>query len=263
MRFHRTVLLVLVAITALAGVGLTAGSSQTSKPKTRLEQAPILREAGGYTVTARVIEENDKRELRVRVLNNQRLFTGIVHAYFVARDYATLYFEYPDNRAPGDYVLEVPAMNPGTYDLILEITGGNGHRHENPDFVQTFALGVDGRASPEEARLFKRLGFKPVQPDVQPAGKPSRFEFGTLLDGEPIGWGDYYVHQFVLSTNGAFFMHDHPRGVRKLGLGAVESSFTFPKPGQYVVFLFLESGVRVDGKVVKPVLRYPHVFDVQ
>ncbi len=263
MRFHRTILLVLVAITTLAGVGLTASSSQTTQSRTTLEQAPILREAGGYTVSARVIEENGKRELRLRVLNNQRLFSGIVHAYFVARDYAALYFEYPDNRAPGDYVLELPAMNPGTYDLILEITGGNGHRHENPDFVQFFALGVDGRASPEQARLFERLRFKSVQPDVQPAGKPSRFEFVTLLDGEPIGWGDYYVHQFVLSTDGAYFMHDHPKGTRKLGLGAVESSFTFPKPGQYVVFLFLESGVRVDGKVVRPVLRYPHVFDVQ
>ena len=257
------ILLVLIAVMTLTGVGLTANSGQTSKPKTTLEQAPILREAGGYTVTARVIEENGKRELRLRVLNSQRMFTGIVHAYFVARDYSALYFEYPENRAPGDYVLELPTMNPGTYDLILEITGGNGHRHENPDFVQTFALGVDGRASLEESRLFERLNFKPTQPDVQPAGKASRFEFGTLLDGQPIGWGDYYVHQFVLSVDGAYFMHDHPRGVKKLGLGAVESSFAFPKPGQYVVFLFLESGVRVDGRVVKPVLRYPHVFDVQ
>jgi hypothetical protein len=219
---------------------------------------PLLREQGGFTVSARM----DGSALKLRVLNNGALYSGIVHAYFVREDFAFLYFEYPGETERGQYTLELPPMESGVYDLILEITGGGGHEHDNPRFVQVFDLNVAGRAETGALDAVRRLGLQDAKTDIKPATQRSSFELRVQLDGKPVAWNPYYVHQFVLKTDWSYFKHDHPRDALELSLGAVQSRFTFPNAGEYVVYHFLETGARVDGAKLHPVLRHPQVFNV-
>ena len=69
------------------------------------------------------------------------------------------------------------------------------------------------------------------------------------------------MHQFILATDWSYFKHNHPGG-SKLGLGSVSSSFSFPKAGQYAMFVFLESGIRVDKTVRFPTLTYPELINI-
>ena len=224
----------------------------------RTQALPILRERGGLTVSARV----DGDALKIRVLDGAALYSGIVHAYLVRKDLAQLYFEYPDQTQSGQYSLELPAMEAGVYDLILEITGGGGHEHDNPRFVQVFNLGLEVAGS-AKLEAVRRLELQPITPVVKAAGQASSFELTTLLDGKPVAWNPYYVHQFVLKTDWSYFKHDHPKNLRELGVGSVRSNFKFPMAGEYVVYQFLETGVRVgSGEKLRPVLRLPGVVQV-
>ena len=221
------------------------------------QSSPILREHGGLTASARV----DGETLKIRVLDGAALYSGIVHAYLVRKDLAQLYFEYPDETQTGQYSLALPAMEAGVYDLILEITGGGGHEHDAPRFVQVFNLGVEIAAS-AKLEAVRRLVLQSTAPSVKTAGQSSSFDLTTLLDGKPIAWSPYYVHQFVLKTDWSFFKHDHPKNLRELGVGSVRSNFKFPSSGEYVVYQFLETGVRVAGTKLYPVLRLPGVVQV-
>ena len=218
---------------------------------------PMLREQGGLTVSARV----DGAALKIRVLDGAALYSGIVHAYLVRKDLAQLYFEYPDESQTGQYSLDLPAMEAGVYDLILEITGGGGHEHDNPRFVQVFNLGVEVAAS-NKLEAMRRLELQSVAPSVKAAGQSSSFDLTTLLDGKPVAWNPYYVHQFVLKTDWSYFKHDHPKNLRELGVGSVRSNFKFPSAGEYVVYQFLETGVRVGSDKLRPVLRLPGIVQV-
>ena len=219
---------------------------------------PILREQGGLTVSARA----DGGALKIRVLDGGALYSGIVHAYLVRKDLAYLYFEYPDETQTGQYSLDLPAMEVGVYDLILEITGGGGHEHDNPRFVQVFNLGLEVLGS-AKLEVVRRLELQPAAPSVKAAGQASSFDLTTLLDGKPVAWNPYYVHQFVLKTDWSYFKHDHPKNLRELGVGSVRSNFKFPTSGEYVVYQFLETGVRVgSGEKLRPVLRLPGVVQV-
>lgn len=218
---------------------------------------PILREQGGLTVSARV----DGEALKIRVLDGAALYSGIVHAYLVRKDLTYLYFEYPDQTQTGQYSLELPAMEAGVYDLILEITGGGGHEHDAPRFVQIFNLGLEVAAS-AKLEAVRRLALQSVQPSIKTAGQASSFDLTTLLDGKPVAWSPYYVHQFVLKTDWSYFKHDHPKNLRELGVGSVRSNFKFPASGEYVVYQFLETGVRVGSDKLHPVLRLPGVVQV-
>ncbi len=223
---------------------------------------PIIREQNGFTVSAKILEKTGKNTLVLRVLRDTRPYSGIVHTYFVAKDFTNLYFQYPEQTERGTYELELPAMLANTYDLILEITGGGGHEHDNPAFVQVFPVGLELLEDSEDTAWLKRLSTKAGTLEIQAAGKRSKFEWNTLLDGAPIGWGDYYVHQFILATDWSYFKHDHPKNTSKLGLGSVAAGFNFPKSGQYAMFVFMESGIRVDGDLQRPTLRYPDLIDV-
>ncbi len=223
---------------------------------------PIIREQNGFTVVAKMRVEGEKVSLEMRVLRDSRPYAGIVHTYFVSKDFKNLYFQYPQTVQRGSYELELPAMNAGTYDLILEITGGGGHEHNNPAFVQVFPIGLELSADFGDTAWLKRLSLKPGTLEIQAAGKPSKFEWNTLLDAQPVAWGDYYVHQFVLATDWSYFKHNHPNNTSKLGLGSVSSSFAFPKAGQYAIFVFLESGISVDKTVRFPTLTYPALLNI-
>ena len=218
---------------------------------------PILREQGGLTASARV----DGEALKIRVLDGAALYSGIVHAYLVRKDLAHLYFEYPDESQTGQYSLELPAMEAGVYDLILEITGGGGHEHDAPRFVQVFNLNLEVAAS-SKLEAVQRLELQAAAPIVKAAGQTSSFELTTLLDGRPVAWNPYYVHQFVLKTDWLYFKHDHPKNLRELGIGSVRSNFKFPSSGDYAVYQFLETGVRVAETKLYPVLRLPGVVQV-
>jgi hypothetical protein len=128
--------------------------------------------------------------------------------------------------------------------------------------VQMFPVGLELTEDTGDTDWLKRLSLKPGTLEVQMAGKSTKFEWNTLLDASPIGWGDYYVHQFILATDWSFFKHNHPNGTNKLGLGSVSSSFVFPKSGQYAMFVFLESGVRVDNTLRRPTLTYPELVNI-
>ncbi len=218
---------------------------------------PMLREQGGLTVSARV----DGAALKIRVLDGAALYSGIVHAYLVRKDLAQLYFEYPDESQTGQYSLDLPATEAGVYDLIVEITGGGGHEHDNPRFVQVFNLCVEVAAS-NKLETVRRLELQSVAPNVKAAGQFSSFDLTTLLDGKPVAWSPYYVHQFVLKSDWSYFKHDHPKNLRELGVGSVRSNFKFPSAGEYVVYQFLETGVRVGSDKLRPVLRLPSVVQV-
>ena len=221
------------------------------------QSLPILREQGGLTASARV----DGGALKIRVLDGAALYSGIVHAYLVRKDFAQLYFEYPDESQTGQYSLDLPAMEAGVYDLILEITGGGGHEHDNPRFVQVFNLGMEVAAS-SKLEAMRRLELQAIAPNVKAAGQSVSFDLTTLLDGKPVAWNPYYVHQFVLKTDWSYFKHDHPKNLRELGVGSVRSNFKFPSAGEYVVYQFLETGVRVGADKLRPVLRLPGVVQV-
>ncbi len=239
----------------------TALAKQKSRVLLR-QSAPLIREQNGFTVSAKIVEDGDKRSLEMRVLRDTQPYAGIVHTYFVSLDFKNLYFQYPEQTQRGSYELELPAMLAGTYNLILEITGGTGHEHDNPAFVQVFSVGLVLTQDSGDTAWFKRLSLKPGTLELQSAGKPSKFEWNTLLDAQPIGWGDYYVHQFILATDWSYFKHNHPSNTNKLGLGSVSSSFAFPKAGQYAMFVFLESGIRMDNVLRRPTLTYPELINI-
>ncbi len=248
----------LVAMTFLNSQSALA--AQKSNLKAQVSD-PVIREQNGFTVVAKMRVEGDKSSLELRVLRDSRPYAGIVHTYFVSKDFKNLYFQYPEQIQRGSYELELPAMLTGTYDLILEITGGGGHEHDNPAFVQVFSVGLELTEATEDTDWLKRLSLKPGTLELRAAGKSSQFEWNTLLDNQPVGWGDYDVHQFILATDWSYFKHNHPSG-NKLGLGSVSSSFAFPKAGQYALFVYLESGIRVDNVLRRPTLTYPELVNI-
>lgn len=219
---------------------------------------PVLREQGGLTASARV----DGNSLKIRVLDGAALYSGIVHAYLVRKDLAQLYFEYPDEAQTGQYSLDLPAMEAGVYDLIVEITGGGGHEHDNPRFVQVFDLNLIIAAGNAKLEIMRRLELQNVALTAKDAGQASSFDLTTLLDGKPVPWNPYNVHQFILKTDWSYFKHDHPKNLRELGVGSVRSNFKFPTSGEYVVYQFLETGVRIAGSKLYPVLRLPGVMKI-
>jgi hypothetical protein len=222
------------------------------------QSGPMLREQGGLTATARI----DGTQLKVRVLDGTALYSGIVHAYLVRKDLAFFYFEYPNETDKGQYNLDLPAMETGQYDLILEITGGNGHQHDSPRFVQVFGMDIAVSATDAKLEGVRKLELQAGTPTVKAAGQVSSFDLTTLLSGKPVAWNPYYVHQFILKTDWSYFKHDHPDNVRELSVGSVRSNFKFPSAGEYVVYQFVESGVQVAGERLRPVLRLPGVLNV-
>jgi hypothetical protein len=259
------VLSVALAFITLAAMTVLNSQMALAEQKSRISMrqiAPIIREQNGFTATAKILDDGTKQTLEVRVLRDTRPYAGIVHTYFVSKDFKNLYFQYPEQTQRGSYELELPPMIAGTYDLILEITGGGGHEHDNPAFVQVFPVGLELTEDTGDTAWLKRLSLKPGKLEVSAIGKPSKFEWNTLLDASPIGWGDYYVHQFMLATDWSYFKHNHPDDTYKLGLGSVSSSFAFPKAGQYAMFVFLESGIRIDKTLYYPTLRYPELVNI-
>jgi hypothetical protein len=254
-----------VAVAFNGGLSIQTAFAEQKIPTSSFKLAqtlPIIREQNGFTVSAKILEDAGKNILSMRVLRDTRPYSGIVHTYFVSKDFGNLYFQYPEQTQRGSYELELPTMIAGTYDLILEITGGGGHEHDNPAFVQVFPMGLELTQDIGDTAWLKRLSLNPGKLEVQAAGKRSQFEWNTLLDNQPLGWGDYYVHQFIVATDWSYFKHDHPKNTGKLGLGSVSSSFAFPKAGEYAMFVFLESGVRVDGDLYRPTLRYPQLVNI-
>ena len=227
----------------------------------RAQGLPVLREQGGLTASARI----DGTQLKVRVLDNGAMYSGIVHSYFVRKDFAHLYFQYPSEGEKGQYSLEMPAMEPGSYELILEITGGNGHEHENPRFVQVFGMDVKGVAANgamnNMLEKVRQLELQATTPTIKPAGQVSTFDLTTLLAGKPVAWNPYETHQFAIRTDWSYFKHDHP-DTDELGVGSVRSKFKFPTSGEYVIFQFLETGVQVAGEKLRPTLRLPGVLRI-
>jgi hypothetical protein len=221
------------------------------------QSLPVLREQGGLTASARM----DGTQLKVRVLDSGAMYSGIVHSYFVRKDFAFMYFEYPSEGEKGVYSLEMPAMEPGSYELILEITGGNGHEHENPRFVQVFGMDLKGVSPNGALEKVRQLELQATTPVLKPAGQVSTFDLTTLLAGKPVAWNPYETHQFAIKTDWSYFKHDHP-DVNELGVGSVRSKFKFPSSGEYVIFQFLETGVQVAGEKVRPTLRLPGVLRI-
>ncbi len=219
--------------------------------------APILREQGGFTVVARV----ENNALKVRVLEYGAPYRGIVHAYFLAKDFSQLYFDYPDEDAKGSYSLPIPEMRAGQYDLVLEITGGGGHDHDKPRFVQVFPTDLQGVPGPSLEPV-QRLALKASSANIKPAGQVSSFELSLLLDGTPVEWAPYYVHQFVVKTDWSYFKHDHPKNTKSLGVGSVQSAFSFPSSGEYALFQFIETGVKVGQEKLRPVMTFPTRLNV-
>ena len=189
------------------------------------------------------------------------MYSGIVHSYFVRKDFAFMYFQYPSEGETGQYSLEMPAMEPGSYELILEITGGNGHEHEAPRFVQVFGMDVKGVAPDGALEKVRQLELQATTATIKPAGQVSTFDLTTLLGGKPVAWNPYETHQFAIKTDWSYFKHDHP-DVQELGVGSVRSKFKFPSSGEYVIFQFLETGVQVAGEKLRPTLRLPGLLRI-
>jgi hypothetical protein len=54
---------------------------------------------------------------------------GLMHALIIPSDLSTLYHEHPQSQATGQFVLDVPALPTGEYDIWIEITTGRTSSH--------------------------------------------------------------------------------------------------------------------------------------
>jgi len=177
---------------------------------------------------------------------------GILHALIVPGDLSTLYHEHPQEVGRGEFMLDVPALPMSEYDIWMERTMSGGHRDA---ILRRFTMTLKGGQPRGDRNDERRIALKPMSAELR-AGKPSRLEFSLLLDGQLVRrYGKFVgieVHSFAVSSDREFFVHDHATPVSN---GVVKAHFTFPRAGDYVVFL-QPTVLTEDGKELRTVLRH-------
>ncbi len=177
---------------------------------------------------------------------------GLMHALIIPSDLSTLYHEHPQAQATGQFVLDVPALPAGEYDIWIEITTGSGHDNA---VLKRFTMQLQ-RILPSTDTPAAHVTLEPTEQDIQPPGALSHLEFLIALDGKPVSrFGQFIgveVHEFAVSADREWFVHDH---AEPLGSGRVDAHYHFPKAGQYVIFLqptvFTEANLEI-----RPMLRH-------
>jgi len=121
------------------------------------------------------------------------------------------------------------------YDVWLEVTVGSDHHNA---FLQRFRVQLPAGSGQAPSPQSPRMALTTTPSDVATAGRPSKVTFGLALDGKPPAkYGQYRnvaVHAFAVSKNRDFLVHDHAETQAN---GLVNATFTFPKSGEYVIFL--------------------------
>ncbi|HEU0204752.1 MAG TPA: hypothetical protein VFR86_30430 [Burkholderiaceae bacterium] len=177
---------------------------------------------------------------------------GMLHVLFMPADLSALYHEHPRKIDEGKFVLDLPRVPAGEYDVWIELTVSSGH---DDAVLRRFTMPLAGDQPLNVDRDAQRVTFTPMKQDF-PRGKPARLEFQILLDGKPVEkFGSFVgvsVHTFAVSRDRVFFVHDH---AELAGQGIVSAHFKFPKPGDYVVFLQPTVLTR-EGKKVTTVLQH-------
>jgi hypothetical protein len=170
----------------------------------------------------------------IEITANSTVSQGLMHALIIPSDLSTLYHEHPQELDTGRFVLDIPALPTGEYDVWVEITIGSGH---SDAILKRATLQLQG-ASPAGDTPTTRVTLEPTNLDIEPSGTLSHLEFLIALDGQPVSrFGQFFgvqVHSFAISTDREWFKHDH---AEPLGNGKVDTHFQFPKAGPYVVFL--------------------------
>jgi hypothetical protein len=177
---------------------------------------------------------------------------GLMHALIVPSDLSTLYHEHPQPRDTGHFVLDVPALPSGDYDIWIEITTGSGHDNA---VLKRFTMQLQG-TDPSTDTAAARVTLKPTKLDIQPPGALSHLEFLIALDGTPVShFGQFVgveVHEFAISADREWFKHDH---AHPIGSGKIDAHFEFPKAGQYIVF-FQPTIITEANREIRPMLRH-------
>jgi hypothetical protein len=180
---------------------------------------------------------------------------SIVHVHIVPPDVSLLYHAHPQQVKPGEFILDSPVAQTGDYDAWIEITT-TGHGHVVA-FLKRFLVKLNGTGTTIQtiaSDMGVRLESKAI--DLQAAGKRSSLEFLILKNAAPVNkFGEFVgvpVHSWAVSLDRTFLVHDH---VDVLGKGQIKAEFTFPKPGDYAIFIqpAIPSGDHQD----IPMLRYP------
>jgi hypothetical protein len=176
----------------------------------------------------------------------------ILHAHIVPTDLSTLYHEHPQQVQPGRFELPL-ALAAADYALWLEVTRSSGqHIVEHLERINLGRIDTSGR-QPRPAAGDVML--QPLELDVAPPGSVSHLNFMLLHGGRPAtAFGRFVgvaVHAWALSADGQWLVHDHAEVV---GGGRVDAHFTFPRSGDYVIFL--QPALLTPAGQVEPVLRH-------
>lgn len=198
----------------------------STKPTATITSTPTIEITANATPASRLTI--------TETLNGTPVSEGLMHALIIPSDLSTLYHEHPQELDTGRFVLDIPALPTGEYDVWVEITIGSGH---SDAILKRATLQLQG-ASPAGDTSTTRVTLEPTKLDIKPSGTLSHLEFLIALDGQPVRrFGQFFgvqVHSFAISTDREWFKHDH---AEPLGSGKVDAHFQFPKAGPYVVFL--------------------------
>ena len=247
-------------VSMLIGVLLVValGACQSPQSATRLSPtapslAPIATTApGGVHIEIAADAQPATQLVITETLDGKPASQGFMHALLIPADLSTLYHEHPQERSTGHFVLDVPALPTGEYDIWIEITIGSGHDNA---ILNRFTMQLQGPA-PAPDTAAGQVTLEPTKLNIEPPGSLSHLEFLIALDGKPVQrFGQFIgvqVHSFAVSTDREWFRHDH---AEPMGKGVVDAHYHFPKAGQYVIFLQPTIDTEA-GREIRPILRH-------
>jgi hypothetical protein len=241
-------------------------------PNLRVEIPSIDATSRPYVVTQAFPTRDVQRNVdQLRILVNDGL-TGLpvddivlhhqalMHLVLIDPVSHTFLHIHPARTAPGQYIVDLPAIATGTYDVAIEIERVNSGSQVTH---QQVVLGHDSvSASPAPRALPATIqvdGYTLTAQTVSPArmGVPVEVQVSAMRAGKPIAALDYWLgmrgHLLVRNPNGAVFGHVHAVGamndafqsVSVLG-NQVSFVYAFPSAETYAVWVQL----MIDGEII-------------
>jgi len=176
-----------------------------------------------------------------------------IHALIVPQDLGTLYHDHPAVVRAGRYELLLDYLpGDGLYDVWLVIVVGSEHHSA---FYKRFPVRLTAGPGQSPTPVSSRVALSATPTEGAVSRQSSRLSFGIALDGKPpAAYGkfkDVSVHAFAVSMDREFLVYDHAETLRD---GVVRAAFSFPTPGQYVIFL--QPTVITDGADLRQMLRH-------
>ena len=190
------------------------------------------------------------------VLHHQAL----MHMVVIDPQSHTFLHIHPARTAPGQYIVDLPAMARGTYDVAIEIERANSGSQVTHQQVE---IGDDTtQALPDPLPLPATVQVGDYTVMVQtttPAqvGVPVELQVTASRDGQPVAALDYWLgmrgHLLVRNPNGAVFGHIHAVGAMNEAFQPVSAAgnqvafvYAFPTAETYAVWVQL----MIDGEII-------------